>query len=320
MALQHYQGQYEKFPQAIAQAAKDTLVNFKVTADATVKASAEAAKADLAQAVAAAAQEVAHNTSAKQMWQWAAGCIAVAFLCVGLFGWYMHSSGKDSLSGRIRRGYTEAKDEKAAAAWANTPEGAWPTASLKREASPAWRSAIGRGGTSKKACATSSSHRMAPTDGGCHENQDQRRNHGRTPSGSTARSSRKIRSCEAGAQGLWGQSLPHGIRCGWSAFDLVDHRGEPLSITIEAKSGELVKPALTAEGEARRQKAKEEARRQAEEAEAEAQRRHRQTLDEYEQERQKRRKKEAEARKQFEDANAITAELLKPCRNASSTN
>lgn len=44
-------------------------------------------------------------------------------------------------------------------------------------------------------------------------------------------------------------------------FDLVDHRGEPLSITIEAKSGELVKPALTAEGEARRQKAKEEARR-----------------------------------------------------------
>ncbi|WP_444979025.1 hypothetical protein, partial [Aeromonas caviae] len=36
-------------------------------ADATVKASAEAAKADLAQAVAAAAQEVAHNTSAKQM-------------------------------------------------------------------------------------------------------------------------------------------------------------------------------------------------------------------------------------------------------------
>jgi len=105
MALQHYQGQYEKFPQAIAQAAKDTLVNFKVTADATVKASAEAAKADLAQAG-----------------------IAVAFLCVGLFGWYMHSSGKDSgyqagYGAGYGAGYTEAKDEKAAAAWANTPEG-----------------------------------------------------------------------------------------------------------------------------------------------------------------------------------------------------
>lgn len=78
----------------------------------------------VAQAVAAAAQEVAHNTSAKQMWQWAAGCIAVAFLCVGLFGWYMHSSGKDSgYQAGYGAGYTEAKDEKAAAAWANTPEG-----------------------------------------------------------------------------------------------------------------------------------------------------------------------------------------------------
>ena len=124
MALQHYQGQYEKFPQAIAQSAKDTLVNFKVTADATVKASAEAAKADLAQAVAAAAQEVAHNTSAKQMWQWAAGCIAVAFLCFGLFGWHMHSEGSTSgYSLGYGTGYNEAKDEKAAAAWANTPEG-----------------------------------------------------------------------------------------------------------------------------------------------------------------------------------------------------
>ena len=124
MALQHYQDQYETFPKLIAQSAKDTLVTFKATADATVKASAEAAKADLAQAVASAAHEVAHNTSAKQMWQWAAGCIAVAFLCVGLFGWYMQSSGHDSgYNSGYGVGYSEAKDEKAAAAWANTPEG-----------------------------------------------------------------------------------------------------------------------------------------------------------------------------------------------------
>jgi len=124
IALQHYENLYEEFPRSIAQAAKDTLVNFKVTADATVKASAEAAKADLAKAVANAAQTVAHNTSAKQMWQWAAGCIAVAFLCVGMFGWYMHSTGKDSgYKAGYGAGYTEAKDEKAAAAWANTPEG-----------------------------------------------------------------------------------------------------------------------------------------------------------------------------------------------------
>jgi len=124
MALQYYQDQYDIFPKLIAQSAKDTLVNFKATADATVKASAEAAKADLAQAVASAAREVAHNTSAKQMWQWAAGCIAVAFLCVGVFGWYMHSSGHDGgYNSGYGVGYSEAKDEKAAAAWANTPEG-----------------------------------------------------------------------------------------------------------------------------------------------------------------------------------------------------
>ena len=124
MALQHYQDQYERFPNAIALAAKETLANFKATADATVKASAEAAKADLAQAVALAAREVAYHTSAKQMWQWAGGCIAVAFLCVGIFGWYMHSNAHDDgYNSGYGVGYSEARDEKAAAAWANTPEG-----------------------------------------------------------------------------------------------------------------------------------------------------------------------------------------------------
>jgi hypothetical protein len=57
------------------------------------------------------------------MWQWAGGCIAVAFLCVGIFGWYMYSSGHDDgYNSGYGVGYSEDKDEKAAA-WANTPEG-----------------------------------------------------------------------------------------------------------------------------------------------------------------------------------------------------
>ena len=124
MALQHYQGQYEKFPREIAQAAKDILTNFKVTADATVKASAEAAKADLAQAVASAAKEVARNTAARQMWQWAAFSILMAIVSLEFVGWYAYSSGSDSgYSLGYTKGYEESKDEKAAAAWANTPEG-----------------------------------------------------------------------------------------------------------------------------------------------------------------------------------------------------
>ena len=41
-------------------------------------------------------------------------------------------------------------------------------------------------------------------------------------------------------------------------FDLINHRGDSLMITIEAKSGELVKPAITADGAQRRQQAEEE--------------------------------------------------------------
>ncbi|MFL9903330.1 protein mobE [Paraburkholderia fungorum] len=124
MALQHYLNLYEAFPKAIEKSAADTLKNLKATADATVRASVEASNEELAKAVAAAAREVADNTSRKQMWQWAGGSIAVAFLCVGVFGWYMHSSGKNSgYQAGYGVGYSEAKDEKAAAAWANTPEG-----------------------------------------------------------------------------------------------------------------------------------------------------------------------------------------------------
>jgi len=108
MALQHYQNQYEQFRQAIAQAAKNILVTFQVTADTTIKASVEAAKADLAQAVASAAHKAAHNTSAKQKWKWTTGCIAVAFACFGILGWYMHNSNHDSgYKAGYSAGYTE---------------------------------------------------------------------------------------------------------------------------------------------------------------------------------------------------------------------
>ncbi len=70
MALQHYQSSYETFPGLISQSAAETLNRFKVSADAIIKASSEAAKADLAQAVATAASKVAKDTATKQKWQW----------------------------------------------------------------------------------------------------------------------------------------------------------------------------------------------------------------------------------------------------------
>lgn len=124
MALQHYQGQYEKFPQEIAQAANNVLSNIKATADAAVKASSEAAKEDLAKAVAETAQRVAESTAHKQQAQWIVTAVAVITLTFAGSWWYAFRMGSDAgYNLGYSTGYNEAKDEKAAAAWANTPEG-----------------------------------------------------------------------------------------------------------------------------------------------------------------------------------------------------
>lgn len=124
IALEHYKTLYGQFPKAIEEAANKILSNFKTTADATAKASVETAKSDLAKAVAQTARDVAHNTSIKQKWQWACGCIVATFLCFGLLGWYMHSKAYDA---GYALGYsaaiTQVQDEKVAASWANTQEG-----------------------------------------------------------------------------------------------------------------------------------------------------------------------------------------------------
>ncbi|MGZ5030862.1 MAG: DUF6753 family protein [Methylobacter sp.] len=124
MAQQYYQNQYEQFPQAIALAAGKILEQFKETADSTLNASVEAAKADLAKAIATTARDVASQTSRKQMFQWAAICFVSVCLSVGGLGWYIHNQAyKAGFSSGYGSAYAEAKDEKAAAAWANTPQG-----------------------------------------------------------------------------------------------------------------------------------------------------------------------------------------------------
>ena len=123
MALEHYQGQYEQFPAKIAQAAKDTLTGFKATAEATAKAAAEAAKADLAAAVATAAHRVADQVAGTRELRWGVGlslAMAVLIACALGFGFYMESVGRAS---GLVEGYAAARDETAAAAWANTPQG-----------------------------------------------------------------------------------------------------------------------------------------------------------------------------------------------------
>ncbi|GCY10647.1 OfxX fusion product [Escherichia coli] len=90
-------------------------------------------------------------------------------------------------------------------------------------------------------------------------------------------------------------------------FDLADHRGEPLSITIEAKSGELVKPALTAEGERKRM----EAKLAAEVEESETKELLKQQEQKWREEAARKQQERQKARQQFEWLNGVTASLLK---------
>lgn len=124
VALDHYENLYAKIPGKITETVSKTLIDFRASADIEAAASIAEAKADLAKAVSEAAVKVARNTATRNMMQWVVICVIVVFASFDLFGWYMHSSGKDSgYQAGYGAGYTEAKDEKAAAAWANTPEG-----------------------------------------------------------------------------------------------------------------------------------------------------------------------------------------------------
>ena len=69
-ALQYYEGLYRQFPKAIAAEAKRVLSETRATAEATIRAGAESAKADLAKAIATTARDVAHDVARRQMLQW----------------------------------------------------------------------------------------------------------------------------------------------------------------------------------------------------------------------------------------------------------
>jgi len=69
-ALQFYESLYRQFPKEIGKEAKRILEETRTAADATMRASAESAKADLAKAIASAARDVARDAARRQMLQW----------------------------------------------------------------------------------------------------------------------------------------------------------------------------------------------------------------------------------------------------------
>jgi hypothetical protein len=116
----------EKVPQteALQIAVNNVLKEFKTTAGMTVMGETARMKAELTRAAIDVAEKVAKDVAGRERAEWIAGCIAVAFLTFCLFGLLMHHKGRSAgYSEGHEQGYIEAKDEKAAASWANTPEG-----------------------------------------------------------------------------------------------------------------------------------------------------------------------------------------------------
>ena len=124
MALQHHQTLYNEIPERIHQVAKITLDNIKQTADAATIASAAKAQEALIKAVAAASDQIASDTAKKEKIKWMAGCIVVSALCFSVLTLKVHSIAHESgYQFGYGLAYQAAKDEKAAANWANTHQG-----------------------------------------------------------------------------------------------------------------------------------------------------------------------------------------------------
>ena len=124
IALDHYENLYSGIPAKISKSSAAVLAEFKLAAEKTADAAFKETQAINAKALADIANRVAHEVSTKRMYQWACGSTAAAAVCIGLMAWYLHSSAFDSgMAAGKAAGYEQAKNQIAAAAWANTPQG-----------------------------------------------------------------------------------------------------------------------------------------------------------------------------------------------------
>ena len=105
MALDYPVTFYEKLPAQMKKASIDVLNDFRATADAIAKTSAEAAKADLAKAVATTAQQVASDVAGIKRSRW----VATAAIAIGLGvavvagGWlYAYAKGRSDMEITLR--------------------------------------------------------------------------------------------------------------------------------------------------------------------------------------------------------------------------
>src|SRR5436190_14937172 len=118
--LRHYQTIYATIPGLIRQAVTEVLRQARKTAEADFKAASARAEANLARSVADTAREIADKRASTKRWQWISVSLAIGLVALTTVNILSQRSGR---AAGYSDGYQAARHERAADAWANTPEG-----------------------------------------------------------------------------------------------------------------------------------------------------------------------------------------------------
>lgn len=122
--LGHYETLYSKVPALIVASVASVSEKARTAAEVEFRAAGARVRSELAQSVAQAAREISDCTAHSRRSRWVAACFIIAASTLIAIGGLAFGAGRRSGfdEGKLR-GYSTAYDEKAAAAWANTPEG-----------------------------------------------------------------------------------------------------------------------------------------------------------------------------------------------------
>lgn len=120
IALEQYHGVFSILPGKMQTAANIAAQNAAAQSTTAINQAVAKAVTNLGPQVGEAIIKVANEYEYADKTKWIGGVIAVTCVVLAGFGWWMHGNGVDSGFGL---GYSQARNEVAAAAWANTPEG-----------------------------------------------------------------------------------------------------------------------------------------------------------------------------------------------------
>jgi hypothetical protein len=120
VVLEFYLSLYGSVPGRIEEAAKTAVGETKETTQKIAETAAQLAHGDLVEQLGKAVNQVASDAAKKQQWKALGVGIAAAAISLLVTGWVCFDAGKEAGYGTAVK---VARNEVAAAAWANTPEG-----------------------------------------------------------------------------------------------------------------------------------------------------------------------------------------------------